>query len=216
SKQPVFRGEIVVELDDVVLLVIRLGGGEGVEAGVDAITAASGVIDVRIARIDEVEEGSAVPDSSGIQCLNLRRGVETDALRLVVLAAGAGAARSIQDVADVAAAVVVERNGAVDECGLDDARVVEVKEEEGLVAPQYGTTEIAAELVADVIRLGDVAVVAEPRVGDEGSVAVVFEEDAVEVVGAGLGDEVELAAAAGAAIGGEAADGAFELLHGVD
>ena len=93
--------------------------------------------------------------------------------------------------------------------------VFPVEEEEGAIADQ-ASAEGCAVLVADQRRARHAGAIVEPAVGRGVGVAHVLVERAVELVGAALGHQRNLAAGGAALVGALARDGGAELLHGIE
>src|ERR1700722_121023 len=126
-------------------------------------------------------------------------------------------ATCVVGIAEVAVAQAIQGYCPLSQQGADDAGVVEVEEEEEFVT-QDRSADIAAELILDQVIAGNyrIRIVAEPAVGHQGRIAMVFVDVAVKLIGAGLGDKLKLAAAGGAAGCLKSANGAVELFDGID
>ena len=81
-----------------------------------------------------------------------------------------------------------------------------------------GAADVAAELVLDQVlaRNNGNGVVCEPAIGDQRGIAMVLVQVAMELIGAALGHQGELAAAAGAAVCLAAGYAARKLLQGIN
>src|SRR5581483_6949230 len=179
--------------------------------GVDAV-AAGQVVGIRIARINDLEQGGTLADTGWIHRLDLCRSEEADAVWRGVLTAGPGATSIVIDVADIALLVGRQGHGARDCCVLCDAVVNEVEEEKQLVVFD-GAANAAAELVLHQLGRANVRQIVEPVIGCGRVIAVILARVAVPVVGSAPGDQLELAAAALSAGGRKSSNGAAELLH---
>ena len=110
-------------------------------------------------------------------------------------------ATGVVDVAEVAGAQAIQGYCPLNQLGADNAGIVEVEEEEELVLEDR-SADIAAELILDQVIAGNdrTRIVAEPAIGHQGRIAMILIDVAVKLVGAGLGDQLELAAAGGAGV----------------
>ena len=97
-----------------------------------------------------------------------------------------------------------------DDVGLVEDVLIESSEEENFVALEWAA-DGASELLLAIVRLER----QEGIVRAEGTVAEIIESRAVQVIGAGLGDDVDDGAAGAALLGAVSGGGDAELLHDV-
>ncbi len=130
--------------------------------------------------------GWAYANAGWVQCLYLGRSEVRSPTGVV-------------EIAEVAVAKAIQRHCPLNKLRADDAGIVEVEEEEELVLQDWAA-DIAAELILDQMVAGNdrARIVAEPAIGHQRRIAMVFINVAVKLVGARLGDQLELAAAGGA------------------
>jgi len=117
--------------------------------------------------------------------------------------------------AEVADALVGQGHGGEAGYSAMDARSLIVDESEEAVV-EDGRSKVAAELVLDVFGPLETSLVGDVVVGVEDAVSEIFEEQAVEFVGATLGGDVDSCAGAASVFRGVGVGDDFEFLNGVD
>ena len=129
--------------------------------------------------------------------------------------AGCIAARAVIDVVQLAIANIVERNDTqfLILAGITAAFIVEEKEK---LLFFDGAAQAGTELIANESRPVHSSSVVEKGVGLGDRVAVVFVRRAMPGVGAALGDQLDLRAAAAAQIRGYAGANSAKLFHRID